>query len=108
MLLNQQIRPMFQSWIVQGLKRNEMGRVATLYAHSAFLWQNLTESDLSSDVVVHLLSSQLFITTRYRSQAETQLPTSNSKSSPETQSELGIPDVDLFDMFQKHRGMLLR
>ena len=107
-LLNQQVRPMFQGWIAQGLKRNEIGRVATLYAHSAFLWQNLTDGELSSDVVVHLLSSQLFITTRYRSQAETQPPPTSSKPPPELQSELGIPDVELFDMFQKHRGMLLR
>ena len=106
-LLNLQIRPMFQSWIQHGLKRNELGKVAILYAHSAFLWQNLTEDELSSDVVVHLLSSQLFITTRYRSQAETQNAV-QTKASLDAPCELLVPENDLFDMFQKHRGMLLK
>ena len=107
-LLNQQIRPMFQSWIIQGLKRNEISKVAILYAHSAFLWQNMTAEDLSSDVVVHLLSSQLFITTRYRSQADNPTQGKDAKTLLDAACELGVPENDLFDMFQKHRGMLLR
>ena len=107
---------MFQAWIAQALKRSEMGRVASLYAHSAFLWQNLEPDDLTPDVVVHLLSSQLFVTTRFRSQAEAASGSKPNKPPTGTKaatndaadSELGIPDSDLFDMFQKLRGMLLR
>ena len=47
------------------IKKNEMGRVAFLYAHSAFLSRNLCAADLSRPVVATFLSSQLFLATRF-------------------------------------------
>ena len=64
--LRLQARPIIDRWIAFGLKRNEMLKVAVLHAHAALLWRNISEAELTPDVAVSFLSSQLFLATRSR------------------------------------------
>jgi len=72
---------------------------------------NLSAGDLTPDVVVIFLSSQLFLATRFRGTSQRL-----DKSTP-VQRKLSKADAgemygngmqcELFDIFQKHRGMVM-
>ncbi len=79
------------------IKKNEMVKVAVLYAHSAMLWMNTTYEELTPDVVVSFLSCQLFLATRFKSMSQAQPGVSRKRKEGEQDDrmDLGIPEVYL-------------
>ena len=110
-LLNTQVRSIIDRWIAYCIKKNEMGRVAFLYAHCAFLWYNLSPQDLTPDVAVSFLSSQLFLATRFRGASrhhDSAAPVKRKLAKADAGEMYGNGmQCELFDIFQKHRGMVM-
>eukprot|EP00960_Hanusia_phi_P029240 747854-Hanusia_phi.AAC.2 len=109
-VVNQQARSILDRWISFAIKKNEMGKVAYLYAHCVFIWQNLDSEELTEDVVINFLSSQLFLATRFRSQ------TKDFSLGPQKRVKAEVDQADmfgsglqseLFEIFQKQRGMIM-
>ncbi len=82
-------------WVAHAIKKNEMVKVAVLYAHAAMLWMNMTFEELTEDVVVSFLSSQLFLATRFKSVSQAQPGVARKRKEGEQDDamELGIPEV---------------
>jgi hypothetical protein len=110
-ILNTKVRSIIDRWVAYCIKKNEMGRVAFLYAHSAFLWYNISQEDLTPDVLVSFLSSQLFLATRFHGSSQRlgkNAPLKRKLSKADAGEMYGNGmQCELFDIFQKHRGMAM-
>jgi hypothetical protein len=106
-ILNTKVRSIIDRWVAYCIKKNEMGRVAFLYAHSAFLWYNISQEDLTPDVLVSFLSSQLFLATRFHGSSQRlgkNAPLKRKLSKADAGEMYGNGmQCELFDIFQKHK-----
>ena len=57
---------MLDRWCEQSIKHNDIPTACVLHAHLAFLFFHLPEPEFTRPIVATVLSSQIFLTTRYR------------------------------------------
>jgi hypothetical protein len=63
--LNTQVFPMLERWVQVSTKQNDLVTACILYAHLAYLYKNIPQHLHTRQTVTTLLSSQIFLTTRY-------------------------------------------
>lgn len=97
-------------WCEQAIRENEIGVACELHAHLAFLFYHLPYEELTRSIVSTILSSQIFLTTRYRYDiaAEQGMKINRLDKERGPESGLGIPDTEMFDLFQRTRPLLMR
>jgi len=110
-LLYNNIFPMLERWCNTAIKNNELHTACILHAHLVFLFKNVNFEELNFDAVSTCLSSQIFLTTRHEYDIDTP---ANADKKKEKEKEMAIehslliPDVEMFDLFQKLRSKIMK
>jgi hypothetical protein len=82
-----------------------------LHAHLAYLFRNIQSDKLNPTAVFSVLSCQVFLFNNYKYDLdideETVKRRKGRKDPEEYRDDLGIPQVELFDLFQLHRGRMM-
>lgn len=106
-LLDTRVFSMLERWCTYATKSNDLVLACKLHAHLGFLYKNVSEQELDLRTVSVLLSSQIFLTTRYEfvCDATAEEERKKAKTSAENAEEqaLGFVDSEVFDLFQKHK-----
>ena len=104
-ILNEQVFPMLDRWCEVSTKNNEMQQACQLHAHLAFLFFHIPPYELTRSIVATLLSSQIFLTTRYRYDLAAESGESYARTVLEKDIEEGlvISYTEMFDLYQRQR-----
>lgn len=86
-ILNEQVFPMIDRWTEQATQANEIPTACILHAHSAYLFKNVAASDLTKPIVITLLAAQIFLTTRYRYELDSEPGTKEKRKSAQERSK---------------------
>lgn len=107
-IINEQIFPMLERWKEHAIKIDDMPTACILYAHLAYLFLHTTKEEFTPEIVITLISSQIFLNSHYQFHSENDTGKKVKRTSKGLQSiGLGIPDTEMFDLFQKQRGNIL-
>lgn len=85
-------------------------RGCQLHAHLAYIFGNLPPEEFTVDIVTQLIASNIFLTTRYVFDLAAENGAMYKRLDPEKrglESGLGVPDTEMFDLFQNRRAYLL-
>ena len=108
--IDDEIFPMIQRWTIDCTKNGDLEAACILRAHMAYCYKNVRASDLDFRAVSTLLSSQIFITSRYTFELDSRAGEALKRSADldkHVNRSLGIPQTELFQLWQKHRGKLV-
>lgn len=107
--MNDQVYSKLVRWIEQALKNSDNQTACMLYAHLAYLFLHTPYEEFNPAVVVSLLTAQIFLNGHYRFNSENDTGKKVRRTAKGVQTVgLGIPDTEIFDLFQKQRGNVLR
>ena len=108
--IDDEIFPMIQRWTIDCTKHGDLEAACILRAHMAYCYKNVRAADLDFRAVSTLLSSQIFITSRYTFELDSRAGEALKRSAEldkHVNRSLGIPQTELFQLWQKHRGKLV-
>ena len=98
-------------WINVAKKEGKLALACMLHAHLAFIFRNMEEEDLNAKKVFTVLASQIFLFNNYKYDLDLDFKdkeTKRDRKVPEQfKDDLGIPQVELFDMYQRNRRMIV-
>lgn len=78
-----------------------------LHAHIAYLFFNTPFEEYDSKVVISLISAQLFLSAHHPYNLDP-VTRKSKKYDKRLGTALGIPDTEMFDLFQRHKGGLMK
>ncbi len=78
-----------------------------LHAHLAYLFLNTPFEEFDSKAVVSLISAQLFLSAHHPYNLDP-VTKKSKKFDKKLGNMLAIPDTEMFDLFQKHKGNILK
>ena len=101
-------------WIKRAKHAGKLSQACMLHAHLAFIYRNVEAEDLNPRVVFSILASQIFLYNYFKYDVDLDMGAAVGKRSKDRKStleereaeksvqetELIIPHVELFDMFQ--------
>jgi hypothetical protein len=109
--LNNQVFTMLDRWCDDATKNGQIQHANIVHAHMAYLFKNVTASELSVPIISTICIAQIFLTIHYRFdmgiKAGTTKARTNAESDAAVSLSLGIAQTEVFDIFQKHRGGVL-
>ena len=135
--LDEQVFPLLDKWFERAGRDKDIRAACIISAHLAFMLKNLTAEQLDFRAMTTLLASQIFLTHNFGwdaekavegprgmhhsptprdgvRQSQQQMPQvgsqqlrSDRKRSSFEAAELGIPQTQIFDLFQHHRRAIL-
>ena len=106
--------PMLERWCQLVTRSNDITTACVLHAHMAYMYKNVQGHELNRAIVTTILAAQVFLTTRYVYDIDVKPGEVNQRkklkaeSDDEDEGDLGIPDTEIFDLFQKQRWKVLR
>jgi hypothetical protein len=111
-ILDDRVFRILARWIKKAKADGKMHIACMLHAHMAFLYRNVAREDLTPTIVFALLSCQIFLFNNYKYDLDLDLHEGKTERTRKDENEdikdnLGIPQVDLFDMFQINRSKIL-
>ena len=113
-LLNGRVFRMLEEWISHSVKTGAVDHACVVAAHLAFIFFHIPPEELNNKIITSLISCNIFLTTRHNFKISSTLFSDGvrRKSAEKGSSELlgqnlGLPDTDIFEMFQKQRGPIL-
>jgi len=107
--LNTRVFYMLQVWLDHATQVGEINQACTIHAHLSVLFSHLPPEELNSTNVLTLLSSVIFLNTRHIFSVSAECGDKIKRSEKDIlTAELGISDVELFDLFQRQRGPILQ
>jgi hypothetical protein len=108
-LLDEKVFRIIARWTVVAKREGLMSQACMLHAHLAFLYRNVEETELTPRIVFTSLASQIFIFNNYKYDLDIELKEHKRQRTDVegTNSDLGVPQVELFDMFQRNRTKIL-
>lgn len=101
---------MLRRWCDQATRENQTTRGCQLHAHLAYIFGCLPPEEFTVDIVTQLIASNIFLTTRYVYDLAAENGAMYKRVDPEKrglESGLGVPDTEMFDLFQNRRAYLL-
>lgn len=110
--INTVVFPMLEKWYTRVIKRKEINKACILRAHLAYLFRNMSETDLNFTNVSSLLCSQVFLTINFKFDidisVETDLRGIGERGKEEyLKNDLGVPQLEVFHVFSMHRAKIL-
>jgi hypothetical protein len=109
-LLEDKMFKIIARWIKKSKKDGKFGQACMLHAHLAFIHRNVEVENLSPRVVFTILASQIFLFNYYKYDLDMDQKEGVTKKSrtdvEDIKGDLGVPQVELFDMFQRCRRMI--
>lgn len=108
-LLEEKTFKIIARWIKKSKKEGKMAQACMLHAHLAFLYRNVEAADLNARIVFTSLASQIFIFNNYKYDLDLEAKDEKKsrKDVEDIKNDLVIPQVELFDMFQRNRTKIL-
>jgi hypothetical protein len=109
-LLNNKVFRIIARWIRAAKNEGSISQACMLHAHLAFLYRNIDESNMDTRDVFTLLASQIFLFNNYKHDLDMKdRDVRKSRSETESYSSgLMIPEVELFDMYQRNRNKIVK
>ena len=114
MQLDTAVFAMLERWCQLVTKANDISTACVLHAHMAYMYKNVQGHELNRPIVTTILAAQVFLTTRYVYDIDVKPGEVNARKKlkaerdDEDEGDLGIPDTEIFDLFQKMRWKVLR
>ena len=110
-ILDNKAFKMLARWIKCAKLDGKMETACMLHAHLAFLYRNVEIDSLSPRTVFAMLSSQVFLFNNFDYNLDidsnTKADLHRATSDALVKQSLGIPQIELFDMFQRNRNKIL-
>ncbi|KAJ1425171.1 hypothetical protein B484DRAFT_93375, partial [Ochromonadaceae sp. CCMP2298] len=111
-LLENRVFRILARWIKKAKEEGKMSTACMLHAHMAYIYRNVQAEDLTPTVVFAVLSCQIFLFNNYKYDLDLDLKAgeterSRSDDNEEVRDDLGIPQVELFDLFQINRVKMM-
>lgn len=110
-MLDEKVFKIIARWIRKSKDDRKMHQACILHAHLAFLYRNVEKEDLNCRIVFSTLASQIFLFTNYKYDLDVDISSKDTKKTrkdaDDYKTDLVIPQVELFSMFQRNRRMLL-
>ena len=98
-LLDGRILKILARWIKRAKKEGKTLLACKLHAHLAFLYRNIEPSQLDTKKAFSILSSQIYLFSSIDMDMDAQRI--------DSAIDLGIPYIELYDMFQRNRCMIV-
>ena len=110
-LLEDKMFKIIARWIKKSKSDGKYGQACMLHAHLAMIYRNVEAEDLSSRNVFAILASQIFLFNYYKydidlDQKENMTKKKNRNDVEDINGDLGVPQVELFDLFQRCRRIV--
>lgn len=109
--LNEQVFKVVARWIKKSKDEGHMAIACKLYAHMAYLFRNIQPEELNSTIVFSIMACQIFLFNRYKYDLDLDADfiagKKLRKDIEDYKDDLGIPQVELFDLFQLHRVKIM-
>ena len=109
--LDDKIFSIIARWTKRSKKDGLVIQACMLHAHLAFLYRNVDPQDLNPRVVFTILASQIFLFNNFKYDLDATIEPGKTQKSRseiiESGGELIIPQLELFDMYQRNRAMIL-
>lgn len=110
-VLNDQVFRLLARWIKKSKDEGHMTIACKLYAHMAYLFRNVQSEELNSTIVFAIMACQIFLFNRYKYDLDLDpdfvAGKKLRKDIEDYKDDLGIPQVELFDLFQIHRVKIM-
>lgn len=110
-ILNDKIFKILARWITKAKADGKMFVACMLHAHLAYLFRNVQKEDLTPTIVFSTLASQVFLFNNYKYDLDLEkndkVKQKDRKDTEQYKDDLGIPQVELFDMFQRNRNKIM-
>lgn len=109
-MLDEKVFKIIARWTKKAKEEGKMHEACILHAHLAFLFRNIEKEDLTPRIVFSTLASQIFLFNNYKYDLDLDLTKDFKKSRKDAddyKTDLILPQVELFDMFQRTRKMIL-
>eukprot|EP00958_Prasinococcus_capsulatus_P016955 scaffold1900_cov389-Prasinococcus_capsulatus_cf.AAC.31 len=102
-----------ERWYDDCAKRRMIRDACVIRAHITYLFKDLKYEHIDERIAVSMLSSQLFLNANHGFAIEALAQEGRGKSSKKEErtsplETLGIPDLEVFDIFQRHRHKLVK
>jgi hypothetical protein len=107
-LLDHRVIYILERWCNDAMKSRKMAIASKLHAHLAYMQKNRQPHEYRKMSVSILLIAQMFLTSRvnFDSMEESELQKSRDRGDESLVHQLGIPQTEIFDLFQKTRGTI--
>ena len=110
-LLDDRVFKIIARWIKTSKAEGKMLQACMLHANLAYLYRNVETEDLNPRIVFTSLASQIFLFNNYKYDLDLEPSNKNKKdrvdADEEIKDNLGVPQIELFDMFQRNRSKIL-
>ncbi|MDA7651362.1 hypothetical protein N8602_00260, partial [bacterium] len=106
--LHDDLYPLLFAWCKKCTRDKKVKECAILHAHLAYIFKNATLRNLNARTVETLLIAQMYLHNSYTFDMD-DIGGSEARTGQEDtlNSGLGIPQTEMFDLFQKHRNKCL-
>ena len=98
-------------WINKSKKEGLVPQACMLHAHLAYIYKDIEYEELNPKIVFTILASQIYLQNNFKYDIDVSVedtPRKNRKEADqEVSADLVIPQVELFDMFQRNRSKIL-
>ena len=119
-LIESKIFRIVARWIKRAKNDGKMLLACKLHAHLALVYKNVEPDELNARIIFTQLASQIFVGNNYKHQLDVNFASYykgglgavsrkdlNKINDDNKDYDLGVAQIDLFDMYQRNRGMML-
>jgi hypothetical protein len=107
-ILDDKVFKIIARWIKRCKQKGRMKDACMLHAHLSLIYSNITPDELDARTVFTMLACQIFLFNNYKYDLDIVGPAKErSKLEENINNDLIIPQVELFDMFQRNRCKIL-
>jgi hypothetical protein len=111
-LLDEKIFKIIARWIKRAKEDGHIAIACMLHAHIAYLFRNVEYAELTPTKVFAILASQIFLFSNFKYDIDLDLKDTKSirnrkLADTDIRDDLGISQVELFDMFQLNRNKIM-
>jgi hypothetical protein len=110
-LIDEKVFVIIARWIKTSKKEGNIGLACMLHAHLAYLNKNMEYEQLNARIVFSSLASQIYLFNNIKYDLDIDPKYSKKMrkdSSQDISVDLIIPQVELFDMYQRNRSKILK
>lgn len=107
-IMNTQVFPILERWIEYAVKASDMATACILHAHIAYLFLHTSYEELNDQSVITMITAQIVLNSHYSFDSQTVAKVSRSSKNRNQKIGLGVADTEIFDLFQKQRGNIMK
>lgn len=110
-ILDEKVFLIIARWIIKSKKDALIGQACMLHAHLAYIYRDIEPEDLKPKVIFTSLACQIYLFNNFRYDIDVEATDGTKKNRKEADQEVAtdliIPQVEVFSMFQRNRRKIL-